>query len=514
MHEGAAVELPKAAIYDHLSTWHLCIFTSLHHLSLSSFVVYNAWPKFRRSSQARSQEEEGFQREERATWAIALQAQGPLAENLSKKLHHGLREVRKAAKKAKTFELRKLVKRLKDLRKKDAASEGIEDLEKQLEVMKDIDHECIGATALKTKIQKDHLLSGHPDVQTAIAVTLSVNLLKPSAPGSPAAKVESRILSSKTLAVDVLAVVDALKEVIQPKKKEAVVDGGDNGEDDEEEQEEEVEVRPKKSKKAAVSAPAAQDEDGSEGDSEDTEADNEEEAGWESGSVQENAEDGGGWESGSVDDSHPGVATTEDETSALEAEDDDVDEESDAPAPPAKKTRRAPASDAKGKTKAAGVASTFLPSLAVGFTRGDSDVSDWSDGEPDVAEPRKNRRGQRARRAIWEKKYGKNANHVKKEAAEGPRQNIARGRDDKHGKGSRVRLGAPSAGSRSQFKAPSADGGWPKKTSSAAENASRGHAPEKDKEEKPLHPSWEAKRRLKEKLNPSILPAQGKKIVF
>ena len=29
-----------------------------------------------------------------------------------------------------------------------------------------------------------------------------------------------------------------------------------------------------------------------------------------------------------------------------------------------------------------------------------------------------------------------------------------------------------------------------------------------------LHPSWEAKRKLKEKLNAGIVPAQGKKIKF
>lgn len=44
--------------------------------------------------------------------------------------------------------------------------------------------------------------------------------------------------------------------------------------------------------------------------------------------------------------------------------------------------------------------STFLPSLSVGFIRGNSD-SDWSDGEADIADipQRKNRRGQRARKA-------------------------------------------------------------------------------------------------------------------
>ena len=32
--------------------------------------------------------------------------------------------------------------------------------------------------------------------------------------------------------------------------------------------------------------------------------------------------------------------------------------------------------------------------------------------------------------------------------------------------------------------------------------------------EKPTHPSWEAKRKLKEKEGAGILPSQGKKIVF
>lgn len=36
----------------------------------------------------------------------------------------------------------------------------------------------------------------------------------------------------------------------------------------------------------------------------------------------------------------------------------------------------------------------------------------------------------------------------------------------------------------------------------------------KSKDDKPLHPSWEAKKRLNEKLKPVILPPQGKKIIF
>jgi hypothetical protein len=56
---------------------------------------------------------------------------------------------------------------------------------------------------------------------------------------------------------------------------------------------------------------------------------------------------------------------------------------------------------AKAKPGITQVHSTFLPSLAVGFTRGDPEDSDWSDGELRQTEGtfKKNRRGQRARRA-------------------------------------------------------------------------------------------------------------------
>jgi hypothetical protein len=55
---------------------------------------------------------------------------------------------------------------------------------------------------------------------------------------------------------------------------------------------------------------------------------------------------------------------------------------------------------AKAKTTASAAQSTFLPSLSVGYTRGDSPDSAWSDGEQVADGPlKKNRRGQRARRA-------------------------------------------------------------------------------------------------------------------
>ena len=82
---------------------------------------------------------------------------------------------------------------------------------------------------------------------------------------------------------------------------------------------------------------------------------------------------------------------------AMREEAEDEDEEAGV-SPRAQPSASKKATDIASKGRNA-AESTFLPSLAVGFTRGDSD-SDWSDGEANVADGvRKNRRGQRARRA-------------------------------------------------------------------------------------------------------------------
>ncbi|KAI0102271.1 Bud-site selection protein [Nemania sp. FL0031] len=91
-----------------------------------------------------------------------------------------------------------------------------------------------------------------------------------------------------------------------------------------------------------------------------------------------------------------------------EASDDSENSEDDDLAPPSKKAKVKevkPVSFNPGN-------STFLPSLMGGYISGSESASDV-----DVAPPvRKNRRGQRARQAIWEKKYGEKAKHHQKES--------------------------------------------------------------------------------------------------
>lgn len=138
--------------------------------------------------------------------------------------------------------------------------------------------------------------------------------------------------------------------------------------------------------------------------------------------------------------------------------------------------------------------SKFLPTLMSGYISGsDSDIDasyykDEKGKKKGPAEPkeRKNRMGQQARRALWEKKFGKNADHVKKEEADQGRKKIeqrikqSKGGDGKKGRGAE------------------------KKKSTEVEG--------------PLHPSWEAARKAKEqqaKVQEAVMgKPMGKKIIF
>lgn len=100
--------------------------------------------------------------------------------------------------------------------------------------------------------------------------------------------------------------------------------------------------------------------------------------------------------------------------------------------------------------------------------------------------------------SIWEKKFGRNANHKKKEA-----EAHATVFDRKTAKPQRHTF------SDSKKRAISSQGGAGKDS-----NNVRGANSSKFKDDKPLHPSWEAKRKQKDKESGSIVPSLGKKIKF
>lgn len=164
--------------------------------------------------------------------------------------------------------------------------------------------------------------------------------------------------------------------------------------------------------------------------------------------------------------------------------------------------------------------STFLPTLMGGYISGSESASDI-----DVA-PTKKRRGQRARRAIWEKKYGSSAKHLVDAAMANNRDN---GWDMKRGA-----VGADGGrktpwkkGVSNPFdKNANADSAPPprrKGGNSRADNRQQQQQyqqqyqapprpPPKKDDEGPLHPSWEARKKAKDAQKSTAFA--GAKITF
>lgn len=148
--------------------------------------------------------------------------------------------------------------------------------------------------------------------------------------------------------------------------------------------------------------------------------------------------------------------------------------------------------------------SAFMPSLTLGgyISGSGSDLDD----EMHDNQPKKNRRGQRARQAIWEKKYGRSAKHLQ-------RPDAKTGWEPKHGA---VDGGARPGGNRFAKDANKLPLGRKNRTrpgpSPSAGNGAKKSTPSKD-DSGPLHPSWEAAKRAKEKKSVPVA-FQGKKISF
>ncbi|KAG4303284.1 hypothetical protein PCANB_000538 [Pneumocystis canis] len=109
--------------------------------------------------------------------------------------------------------------------------------------------------------------------------------------------------------------------------------------------------------------------------------------------------------------------------------------------------------------------SVFLPSLSSGYISGTDDDNNTNIENNAFDKPKKNRRGQRARRKIWEMKYGQNARHLqaKRLEIELKKQNLK------------------------------------KKSKPLNINKNIDLKNIENKKSKPIHASWEAARRLKKK---------------
>ncbi|KAG6361502.1 hypothetical protein INS49_009729 [Diaporthe citri] len=195
-------------------------------------------------------------------------------------------------------------------------------------------------------------------------------------------------------------------------------------------------------------------------------------------------------EDGSSDSEEVSVSVSVSESGSESASESESDSDVSAISPPPKTLRKEP--------KKGG----YLPSLMGGYISGsESDASDI-----DVAPAaRKNRRGQRARQAIWEKKFKAKAKHLSQEKA---------GRDS----GWDLKRGAVDGSDRTPWKkgikAPfeRRSDGQRDEQEHAAPEPRRPRPPTKKDDEGPLHPSWEARKKAKEAQQTAAF--QGKKITF
>lgn len=363
------------------------------------------------------------------------------------KLHQAVKVAHSSAKKARQHELQRHVRRLKQ-----CAEAERSDLEKELYYLKTLDIHALALRALSTKLVKAKILPKR--AQGADEERFPLLPFALEAKVDPAATetllsfehkahehICNQVLSSKVLACELTACLASLIPLVTHQKalKTPVTD-------------------PVKSDKEARPVEVAPPEDGYESD--------------DGMGNQENVHMRG-------------------DMDTLVASGSDTEDSDDEDTP----RKRASTSEEDDEED------TFLPSLHTGFIPGD----DWSDAEADYADTggkgpaksqRKNRRGQRERRAIWEKKYGRHANHLKLREKE-PRKAREHRAPDRPTKRPKPMQAPPPKQPRTQDPHPP--------SSSRVQ-------PAPPPSNAPLHPSWIAKQRAKEAQHAA--KPQGTKVVF
>ncbi len=156
---------------------------------------------------------------------------------------------------------------------------------------------------------------------------------------------------------------------------------------------------------------------------------------------------------------------------------------------------------------------TFLPSLTMGGYWSGSELASDDEGDLDRKE-RKNRRGQRERRLIAEKKYGQNAKHLKSQSRGSTRDqgwDARKGALSGDGRGKRGRgRGGKAIGLRTPH---STNKGAGFSSGANSDPIGPGRSAVKVKPaDGPLHPSWQAAKAAKEQKKAATF--QGKKVVF
>jgi hypothetical protein len=150
--------------------------------------------------------------------------------------------------------------------------------------------------------------------------------------------------------------------------------------------------------------------------------------------------------------------------------------------------------------------STFLPTLMGGYWSGSESATD----DEELSTRKKNRPGQQARRALWEKKFGTEANHLKGQSSGksrdqdwDPRRGARGAEDRRFTRGRATRRGGLAVSAKCRERSSG-------ENTAAVKPRARGMGKKDDTG--PLHPSWEAAKKAKESKQTASF--QGKKVVF
>ncbi|KAF9964648.1 hypothetical protein BGZ70_006164 [Mortierella alpina] len=423
------------------------------------------------------------------------------AIKISQKIYHARKEIKKAFVKAKSFETQRLVKRLREARKavesgaqkketqEDAAQdtkpagkkkqemtqEDVAKFEHELELVKKMDMETLSEHAFVAKLGKHPILGSHAlmepyiRVQNAKKEGVEASVDK-SSQDALIQIIEARLTNTKTVKEHMAKLWDELEHIVTGKK---------------------VDHQELKNKKRKAGEQEAGDENKM------------------AKKAKANTKTQDTSDSGSEDED-------EDEELALADMSDISDSEGEAD--DGYDSDGLPLGNSNGRPSSA-AASMFIGSLNAGNSKADKkskkskDKNDWVDDKFDeiYGKVKKNRPGQRARREKAERKFGKEANHIKKAEEE------ARLREERKAarKAKQERFNGKNASTANAQRLPNRRTIGAGDGSAGVPNVPKPRTPSgPDLNDPTLHPSWIAKQSEKAAMAAALSGAKSNKIVF
>ncbi|KAK9767566.1 hypothetical protein K7432_002539 [Basidiobolus ranarum] len=444
------------------------------------------------------------------------------AEKLSRKTFHLKKEIRKSLKKAKTFETQKIVKRIKtvrkDLEKKSSKEETdklkttIERLERELEMIKTIQTDQLCDLAFYKAIKKDNTLRNHEAFSSLAEPKGTHEVNEDSEAVKLRSNVESRIFGSKPLKdMQAVCIGDLLNIVAPELNVERVASKPKPNPKENKSQ------PPKKS-----AQPVGETESLSEEKSDDSEESDDDEREFEAGD-EESDDDEREVDDGSEESADEAEESKPKKRRASEIESDDEKnvsrpkQEKKKLTKAQKERKKAKAQQKKPEFDADGVPTTSMFMDTLGGYKS-SDPEDYEDEAFDqiYGKPKKNRPGQRARKMMWEKLHGNNANHIKaqieaeKQAAQVAKWRAQQTFGDKPRQRATTEKLHPSWEAKKKQKNAAVVPFKGSKITFKDEGGDKNHS---NIDPATLHPSWEAKRRQKE-AQAALASVKNTKIVF